>query len=210
MTGRGIDQILPYPSAPQLYETWVASASEYVKLAERAHGRIAKPVDFAYVWGDVLPEFERRQVDVRIINLETAVTTSDEAWPGKGIHYRMHPRNVECLTAAGVHCCVLANNHTLDWGRAGVAETLRVLHDAGLCTAGAGMHAGEACAPARLDSPRGSNVLVFACGATDSGVAIDWRAQAHAPGSACWMSLRSARSTNSPHACVHIVRQATW
>jgi poly-gamma-glutamate capsule biosynthesis protein CapA/YwtB (metallophosphatase superfamily) len=182
MTGRGIDQILPQPSAPELYETWVASAVEYVKLAERAHGRIAKPVDVAYVWGDVLPEFERRQVDVRIINLETAVTTSDDAWPGKGIHYRMHPKNVGCLAAAGVHCCVLANNHALDWGRGGLAETLRVLHDAGLCTAGAGMHPGEACAPARIDSPGGGSVLLFACGATDSGVPIEWRAQAQRPG----------------------------
>ena len=77
MTGRGIDQILPHPSEPKIHETWVASAAEYVKLAEQAHGRIAKPVDFAYLWGDVLSEFERRRADVRIINLETAVTTSD-------------------------------------------------------------------------------------------------------------------------------------
>lgn len=26
MTGRGIDQILPYPSDPQIYETWATDA----------------------------------------------------------------------------------------------------------------------------------------------------------------------------------------
>jgi len=42
MTGRGIDQILPHASAPDLYEPYVSSACEYVELAERAHGRIGK------------------------------------------------------------------------------------------------------------------------------------------------------------------------
>jgi poly-gamma-glutamate capsule biosynthesis protein CapA/YwtB (metallophosphatase superfamily) len=207
MTGRGIDQILPHPSEPKIHETWVASAGEYVKLAEQAHGRIAKPVDFAYLWGDVLSEFERRRVDVRIINLETAVTTSDDAWLGKGIHYRMHPENVGCLTAAGVDCCVLANNHALDWGREGLTETLRVLHDAGLCTVGAGVDPGEACAPARLDTPRGVSVLLFACGATDSGVPIGWRAQAHWPG-LCVLDECSVRTVHEIAARVSSHKQA--
>ena len=49
---------------------------------------------------------------------------SDTHWPEKGIHYRMHPANMRCLTAAQIDCCVLANNHVLDWGYAGLAETL--------------------------------------------------------------------------------------
>ncbi|SIT37523.1 hypothetical protein BN2476_120020 [Paraburkholderia piptadeniae] len=36
----------------------------------------------------------------RIINLETAVTSSEDAWPRKGIHYRMHPANAPVLNAA--------------------------------------------------------------------------------------------------------------
>ena len=76
MTGRGIDQILPQPSAPHLHEPYVRSALEYVRLAERASGPIARPVDFAYVWGDALDEFERVRPDARVVNLETAVTTS--------------------------------------------------------------------------------------------------------------------------------------
>ena len=80
----------------------------------------------------------RWKPDARIINLETSVTSSEDPWPGKGIHYRMHPRNVPVLTAAGIDCRVLANNHLPDWGRDGMAETIKTLRDAGITTAGAG------------------------------------------------------------------------
>lgn len=81
--------------------------------------------------GDLRAELERMAPDARIVNLETAVTASGEPWPRKGIHYRMNPANVPCLTAAGLDCCVLANDHVMDWGRAGLAETLAALRAAG-------------------------------------------------------------------------------
>ncbi len=46
MTGRGVDQVLPEPSPPVLYEPAIDSALDYVELAERVHGPIPKPVDF--------------------------------------------------------------------------------------------------------------------------------------------------------------------
>jgi poly-gamma-glutamate capsule biosynthesis protein CapA/YwtB (metallophosphatase superfamily) len=167
MTGRGIDQILPHPSRPQLYEAYMRSALSYVTLAERVTGPIRRPVDFPYIWGDALAELNRIQPDVRIVNLETAVTTSEDAWPDKAIHYRMHPANVPCLTAAKIDCCVLANNHVLDWGRRGLLETLAVLHQAGIRTAGAGRNRSEAAAPAVIELPGKGRVLVFACGLPD-------------------------------------------
>src|SRR5207249_4337388 len=121
---------------------------DYVALAERCNGPIPRPVDDTYVWGDALAELARAGTDVRIVNLETSITSSAAAWPGKGIHYRMHPRNVGCLTAAGLDCCCLANNHVLDWGHAGLAETLRTLDEAGVARPGAGASAAEASAPA--------------------------------------------------------------
>src|SRR5262245_48429269 len=100
MTGRGIDQALPHPGNPALYEAWVRDARDYVRLAERASGPIPRPVDGAYLWGDALAELERAQAEVRIVNLETSITASEDCWPDKPIHYRMHPRNIGCLTAA--------------------------------------------------------------------------------------------------------------
>jgi hypothetical protein len=50
----------------------------------------------------------------------------------------MHPRNIDCITAARIDCCCLANNHVLDWGYDGLAETLRTLDAAGIAHTGAG------------------------------------------------------------------------
>ena len=182
MTGRGIDQILPHPCDPRLHEPYARSARDYVALAERAHGAIPEPVAFEYVWGDALAELDRVRPDARIVNLETAVTTSEAFWPDKGIHYRMHPRHVPCLTAAGIDCCVLANNHVLDWGYPGLHETLAALVGAGLAVAGAGRDLEEAQAPAVLPTSGSGSVLVFAFGCESSGVPPGWAAGEHRAG----------------------------
>jgi poly-gamma-glutamate synthesis protein (capsule biosynthesis protein) len=182
MTGRGIDQVLPHPGNPVLYERHVRDARAYVQLAERAHGPIPRGGDFAYIWGDALEELQRAGTDVRIINLETSITSSADPWPDKEIHYRMHPRNIGCLTAAGIACCCLANNHVLDWGFPGLEETLRTLDRAGLAHAGAGRHAAEAGSPAVLNLADKGRVLVFALGSTTSGIPWQWAATEDRPG----------------------------
>ncbi|OGB31141.1 MAG: hypothetical protein A3F78_01005 [Burkholderiales bacterium RIFCSPLOWO2_12_FULL_61_40] len=182
MTGRGIDQVLQYPSGPELHEPYVHDARDYVRMAEALHGRIPAPVSADYIWGDALAEMAHYAPDLRIVNLETAITTSDRAWPGKGIHYRMHPLNMDCLTAARIDCCVLANNHVLDWGRQGLSESLETLWQAHLHTAGAGADGDEAWAPARLPLASGKRLLVFACGTSSSGVPLGWSADAKRSG----------------------------
>lgn len=175
MTGRGVDQVLPHPGDPVLYEPSVRDARGYVRLAEHENGPIPKPVPYDYVWGDALKLLGGTGPHVSVINLETAVTTSDRAWPAKGIHYRMHPKNVPCLTQAGIDVCVLANNHVLDWGRDGLVETLSVLSQAGLRTAGAGRTIAEAQSPAVVETGAG-RVLVFGLCTASSGVPPDWAA----------------------------------
>jgi len=46
MVGRGIDQILPHPGNPTIYEPYVRNAGLYVDLAEEVTGPIPKPVNF--------------------------------------------------------------------------------------------------------------------------------------------------------------------
>jgi poly-gamma-glutamate synthesis protein (capsule biosynthesis protein) len=181
MTGRGIDQILESPCDPALHEGYLESAEEYVALAEIRNGPIPRRVAAAYIWGDALAELERVRADLRIINLETAVTVSDE-WMPKGINYRMHPANVACLSAAAIDCCALANNHVLDWGEPGLIETLETLERAGVRTAGAGRTRSEAEAPAVLPVAGKGRVLVFSVGMASSGVPPDWVATADRPG----------------------------
>jgi poly-gamma-glutamate synthesis protein (capsule biosynthesis protein) len=181
MTGRGIDQILPHPCDPEIREPYMKSALGYVRLAEDASGRIPKPVHFAYIWGEALAELKRRKPDLRIINLETAVTTSDDFWD-KGINYRMNPKNVPGLQAAGIDVCVLANNHTVDWGFGGLSETLDTLAKAGIRTAGAGRNRESAETPATVDVPGKGRVHVFSFGAETSGIPPGWAAAASTPG----------------------------
>ena len=71
MTGRGLDQIMPHPSDPTIYEPGTSSARTYVELAKRASGPIPRGVEPQYIWGDALAEIESR-ADVRVVNLETA------------------------------------------------------------------------------------------------------------------------------------------
>jgi poly-gamma-glutamate synthesis protein (capsule biosynthesis protein) len=176
MTARGIDQVLPHPGDPVLHERYVTNAQDYVAIAERANGPILRPVEFTYIWGAALDELQHAKPDFRIINLETSITSSDDFWPGKGIHYRMHPRNIACLTAADIDCCVLANNHVLDWGYDGLEETLAVLERESIAAAGAGPTLAAARAPAILSRGDGRRVLVFSFGLPSSGIDSAWAA----------------------------------
>ncbi len=182
MTGRGIDQILSHPGGTQIFEAYVQNARDYVTLAESHHGAIDKPVSAGYIWGDALAELARVAPDVRIVNLETSVTSSDDHWRGKGINYRMHPENVACLTAAQIDVCALANNHVIDYGYRGLIETLETLEHAKLKTAGAGRTLSEAQAPAIVMLTSDARVLVFAFAAESSGIPVDWAACHDRPG----------------------------
>jgi poly-gamma-glutamate synthesis protein (capsule biosynthesis protein) len=182
MTGRGIDQVLPHPSEPTIHESYMKSAAGYVKIAEEANGPIQQPVRFSYIWGDALEELERVEPDVRIINLETSVTNSNDYWKGKGINYRMHPKNIPCLTVARIDVCSLANNHVLDWGYPGLVETLDSLNRANIKIVGAGRNIIEAQVPAVKNVPGKGRVIVFAFGLRTSGIPSAWGAEDKKPG----------------------------
>jgi poly-gamma-glutamate capsule biosynthesis protein CapA/YwtB (metallophosphatase superfamily) len=180
MCGRGIDQVLAHPCSSELYEDYIRSAEEYVLLAEQVNGRIPRCNGPSYVWGVALDEFKRMRPDVRIINLETAVTRSNDR-AHRGINYRMSPENAACLAAARIDCCVLANNHVLDWGRAGLLETLTTLQRLNVKIAGAGRNDHEACTPAVLNFST-TRLLFFSFGTVSSGIPRGWAATADTAG----------------------------
>ncbi|HET6379041.1 MAG TPA: CapA family protein [Methylocella sp.] len=181
MTGRGIDQIMPHPCSPELHEDWVRSAKEYVHLAERASGKIPVNAAPAYIWGQALDALRLMRPDARIINLETSITRS-QAYVRKGINYRMSPENAECLTAARIDCCALANNHVLDWERQGLLDTLDTLDRLRIKHAGAGRNMSEAGAPAILPVKGKGRVIVYSFASVTSGVPMSWKAAPFFPG----------------------------
>lgn len=196
MTGRGVDQIREVSAGEGLREPHVDSARLYVDIAEKKHGPIPAPVGPEYSWGDGLEVFEQFDPAVRIVNLETSITTGDDYWEGKSIHYRMHPANVDTLQAAGIDICSVANNHVLDFGRSGLVETLEVLEGANVEFVGAGRDLEEAQRPVQRELPGGARLLVWAFAMPSSGVPRSWRATPSRPG--LWLvdelSVRAARA----------------
>jgi len=193
MIGRGIDQVMPHPSDPILYEPYMRDARGYVEIAEEANGPIPQPISFSYIWGDALAEWERTKPDVKIINLETTITKSGDYWQGKDIHYRMNPGNIPCLTAAGIDCCALANNHILDWGYHGLTETLRTLKKAKVHGVGVGKNLKEAQSPAVMKVRSKGRVVVFSFGSPDSGIPLSWAASEDKPG--LWLLRELSKET---------------
>lgn len=182
MTGRGIDQILPNPGDPSIFERWARSAEDYVRLAEERNGPIPRQVSPTYIWGDALDAIVDRHVEARLINLETAITDHGEPWPGKGINYRMHPDNITCITAAEIDVCALANNHVLDWSRAGLVQTLSTLDSSGIAGAGAGVDHDRAWTPVVTEIGSESRVITLGVGTKSSGIPRSWEAHSRSPG----------------------------
>ena len=182
MTGRGIDQVLPHPSNPLIYEPYMKSAKGYIELAEMANGPIPQSVDFSYIWGDALEEFERLAPDLRMINLETSITRSEDYWKYKEIHYRMNPENIPCITAAKIDYCSLANNHVLNLGYSGLIETLETLKKVNVKSSGAGRNLTEAETPAVMEVRGKGRVIVFSFGSVTSGIPLSWAATEDKPG----------------------------
>ncbi|MDE2488124.1 MAG: CapA family protein [Alphaproteobacteria bacterium] len=180
MTGRGIDQALSFPGPPELREPYVSAAPAYLRLAGQASGPIRTPIDPTGIWGAAREAWRALAPDVRLMNLETAVTTSDDFAP-KGINYRMNPANVAALTASGADAFALANNHVLDFGPAGLAETLEVLAAAGLAGAGAGQDLSQARRPVVIEAGA-HRVLFYSVATRDSGTPAHWAAGPASPG----------------------------
>lgn len=175
MLGRGVDQILPHPGDPTLRERSITDARDYVALAEAAHGPVPRPAGFAWPWGDALPVLDKAAPDVRVLNLETSITRSDDFAPRKAVHYRMNPANLPSLTSAHPDVCALANNHVLDFGHAGLADTLDALSGADVQVAGAGRDIAAARRPAAVPVDSG-RVIVFSVGMPSSGIPGSWAA----------------------------------
>jgi poly-gamma-glutamate synthesis protein (capsule biosynthesis protein) len=197
MTGRGIDQVLAHPVSPELHEDVVHDARSYVALAERVNGPIPRRAEPTWPWGDVLAAMDRFDPAVRLMNLETSVTRSDDAALDKAVNYRMSPSNIGVLTVARADVWALANNHVLDYGPAGLLETLDVLRGAGLRTTGAGRGQAEAWRPAVVPSPAGGpRVVVASVADVSSGVPPHWAAGPDRPGVALLPGLTAATATS--------------
>lgn len=85
-----------------------------------------------------------------IANLECSLTTRGEPLD-KGYLIRAHPMWARSLVAGGIDLVSLANNHALDFGPAGLEETIETLGALGIEVVGAGASSEAAHRPAFLN-----------------------------------------------------------
>lgn len=113
-------------------------------LAREVDARIAREGPAA-PFRRVRPTLER--ADLLIGNLESVITTRGTR-QAKLFTFRAPARGARALRAAGFDLVGVANNHALDFGRTGLADTLRNLRRVGVRPMGGGADAAEARAPA--------------------------------------------------------------
>ncbi|MGN6678149.1 MAG: CapA family protein [Streptosporangiaceae bacterium] len=98
----------------------------------------------ATAFGPIAPLL--RSADLTVVNLETAVTSGGTPQP-KYYHFRTRPAAFAALRDAGVDIANMANNHVLDYGRTGLADTLAAARAAHFPVRGSGANAAAAWSP---------------------------------------------------------------
>jgi poly-gamma-glutamate capsule biosynthesis protein CapA/YwtB (metallophosphatase superfamily) len=99
-----------------------------------------------------------RDADVAFANMEGSVIDYDTFEHPIGMG---QPKTLLAdLKAMGIDVMSTANNHTLDSGEPGVAETIRLLKSADIVPAGSGRNLQEARAPGFVNTPKGVVALV--------------------------------------------------
>ncbi|PZF79831.1 poly-gamma-glutamate biosynthesis protein [Jiangella anatolica] len=108
--------------------------------------------------------------DLTIVNLESSVGTSGDPEPGKEFTFQAPPTALTALQAAGVDVATMANNHGMDFGPEGLADTLAARTTVpGLDVVGVGANIDEAFAPA-IREIDGTTVAVIGASVPDDPV----------------------------------------
>ncbi|MCX4688822.1 CapA family protein [Kitasatospora purpeofusca] len=118
--------------------------------------------------------------DLSVLNLETAIT--DRGAPeAKTYTFRTSPKALTALKDSGVDVVSLANNHAVDFGADGLADTLAAKASSPLPIVGFGRNSQEAYAP-YVTTVRGVKVAVVAASQVEDLTNQKWRAGANKPG----------------------------
>lgn len=155
------------PSAPSSSTAVPASPDAPVTLAfggdVHFEGTVARLLD----GGDGLAALRPvlGGADVAVVNLETAITDRGTEQP-KIYHFRTSPAALTTLQRAGVDAVSMANNHAVDYGPDGLADTLAAQAASPIPVVGIGRDAAQAFAPA-VFTVRGTTVAVIASSQVD-------------------------------------------
>ncbi|WP_026874518.1 CapA family protein [Jiangella gansuensis] len=131
--------------------------------------------------GDVVVTEPPGNVDPRLVALlsgaETTVANVESPLTERGVPaekafvHRTHPDRAADLAALGIDVATLANNHVLDFGADGMADTVETLRGAGIAPVGAGHDDTAARAPAVRTTASGTAAVIGLCAALPPGFA---------------------------------------
>jgi poly-gamma-glutamate synthesis protein (capsule biosynthesis protein) len=148
-------------------------------------GRVAKLLkDPATAFGPVTSVL--KSANFTAVNLETAVTSRGQPQP-KTYHFHTTPAAFTALRDAGVDVVTMANNHVLDYGQTGLADTLGAAKAARFPYVGAGINAAAAWAP-YVTTINGTKIAIVGVSQVTE-LASSWVATAHRPGEANAINL---------------------
>ncbi len=92
--------------------------------------------DIKALFGDI--EALIKSADRTIVNLECALTHSENAIKKFGPNLKADPKCINGIKAVGITDLVLSNNHVFDFGCEGLVETMKTLDEAGMPYTGLG------------------------------------------------------------------------
>lgn len=166
----GVARAAPDPGPITL--AFVGDIHAEQSLADRL---VADPDGFVGPFSSVLQE-----ADLAVGNLEAALTDAG-ARVDKDLAYRAPPSILDALAAGGIDVVGVANDHAIDFGPEGLAETL-ALKAAGAPVIGAGRNEDEAYAPFVRDVGGHRVAVIAATQVIDSELIADWTAQPDSAG----------------------------
>ena len=137
--------------------------------------------------------------DLTVVNLEATLGEAGDPVP-KAFNFRVPAEVTTTLRSAGVDVVSMANNHGLDYGQDGLAESLRIERESGFPVIGVGADLQEAYAPFTTEV-RGQRIGVLAASdVIDAELRGDWIADDGSPGLASaeepeqWILMDSIRA----------------
>jgi poly-gamma-glutamate capsule biosynthesis protein CapA/YwtB (metallophosphatase superfamily) len=143
-----------------------------------------------------------RRADLAVVNLETAVTTHG-APTAKTFVFRAPPSAFAALSAGGVDVASMANNHGLDYGEAGLRDSLAAARHYRFPVVGIGLNAEQAYRPFRHTINGQRIALIGATQVLDDQLISAWTAGPGKPGLASakdvprlMRAVRRARATS--------------
>jgi len=118
--------------------------------------------------------------DFAMVNLESAITDRGVPQPKK-YHFRTTPQALDALHRSGIDAVTMANNHSVDYGAQGLADSIDAKHHAPIPVVGIGADDTEAYRP-YVTTINGVRLAVVAASQVYDITNQNWRAGPGKPG----------------------------